>query len=230
MLMSRGIPPEYSTIRSTAGSENNPRSREPAMRSRVRMYVRASAAVSGAIWERSPTRCLSCCSSGIRSLALSSGWPTSTICSSLLVGVSKFESNRTCSSVEASRFWASSRISTVFWPARSRSTRKLFSAMSCWARDSPALGTPRSCSAYSRMPSNGRVELNTNATAVCPLSRCRSACTSVVFPVPTWPVRTMKPFRSWTPYRSWASASRWPGLMYRNLGSGVGLKGFSVRP
>src|SRR5207245_2394694 len=45
MLTSRGIPREYSLMRSTAGSVNNPTSRAPAMRSRVRIYSRARCGV-----------------------------------------------------------------------------------------------------------------------------------------------------------------------------------------
>jgi len=49
MLMTRGIPPEYCVIRSIAASVKMPRSRAPAMRSRLRMYCRASSTVSGGI-------------------------------------------------------------------------------------------------------------------------------------------------------------------------------------
>src|SRR5437762_1273834 len=171
MLMSRGVPPEYSMIRSTAGLVNNSRSCAPAMRSRVLMYSRVSSRASGGIWQRSPIRCVSCASSGSWSLALSSGCPTSRICKSLVVGVSKFESSRMSSSVAGARFCASSRMRTVFWPVRSRSMRKLFSAMSRRARDSPPLAIPRSSRTYSRRPSKVRYTPRSSGATTSPQER-----------------------------------------------------------
>ena len=49
----------------------------------------------------------------------------------------------------------------------------------------------------------------------------------VVLPVPTSPVITTKPLASLRPYSRCARASLWPGLMYRNLGSGVMENGLS---
>ena len=192
---------------------NTPRSGAPATRSRVRMYSRASSRANGGIWQRSSMRCLSCCSVGDWRTARSSGWPTRTICSSLVFGVSKFESRRICSSVCGSRLCASSSMRMVAWPIRSRSRRKLLRARSRCERDSMPLAMPKSSRMHSRMPSKSRLELTTKATAVWPSSRCRSACSSVVFPVPIRPVRTLKPLRSRVAYTSWASASRWAGLI-----------------
>ena len=103
--------------------------------------------------QRSPMRCLSWRSSGRSSLARSSGWPTRRICRIFSLVVSKLESSRICSRVCGSRSWASSRMRTVFWPARWRSIRKFWSAKSRWAGDaSPGLAMPRSSSMYSRRP------------------------------------------------------------------------------
>ena len=197
--MIRGIPPEYSVMRWIAASVKRPRSRAPAIRSRLRTYWRVSSGVSGGIWHRRPMRCLSCRSSGRSSFARSSGWPTSKICRSLVVGVSKLERRRTCSIVSEVRFCASSMMRTVFWRARSRSIRKSLNAMMRRARDSSRLTTPRSARTYSSMSSNGRVELKMNETAVWPSSRWRRAWSKVVLPVPTFPVSRMKPLRSWVP-------------------------------
>jgi hypothetical protein len=49
----------------------------------------------------------------------------------------------------------------VFWPARSRSMRKLFNAMSRRTCDSSGLVIPKSSRTYSRIPSNGIVEWKT---------------------------------------------------------------------
>src|SRR5258706_2837048 len=61
-------------------------------------------------------------------------------------------------------------------------------------------------------------------------SFCRSAFRIVVLPVPTSPVRVMKPFRSCTAYTSVASASAWLSDMYRKRGSGFTLNGSASKP
>src|ERR1035437_9436877 len=52
---------------------------------------------------------------------------------------------------------------------------------------------------------------------------------SVVFPVPTSPVRTMKPLCAEMPYSSVARASRVCGIIYRKRGSGLLPNGFIFR-
>src|SRR5690554_4979642 len=74
-------------------------------------------------------------------MSCSSGWPSSTICSSFFSAVSRLVSSRNCSSTSAERFWASSIISTLCRPAAwalSRSwlmasTRILIVALAAWA-------------------------------------------------------------------------------------------------
>ena len=81
------------------------------------------------------------------------------ICSSFSLGVSKFDSRRTCSRMEVSRFCASSKITTLLRPARRCSIRKALRATSRWTRVLASAFTPKSFSMYSRISSKVSVEL-----------------------------------------------------------------------
>ena len=118
------------------------------------------------------------------------------------VGVSKFESSRICSRARGPRFWASSRMSTAFWPARRRSIRKRLSATSRWAVRAAGAWrcrSPPACTRESRRRTACEFEDERDRRYVL-VRAARAACgAGSSCPVPTSPVRRMKPLRSWTP-------------------------------
>ncbi len=121
------------------------------------------------------------------------------IWSSFEVGVSRFESSRTSSSISGERFWASSMMSSVFWLRPSRSIRKWFSASRYSALVRHGSSMPNSSKSIRKKSRGSSFGLKMKAEAVSASSCPSSACSSVVLPVPTSPVSTTKPLRDCTP-------------------------------
>ena len=112
--MVRGIPWAYRQIKDRASGVKTAALLLPTWLKRCSIYCRDSPSVIGWILRRIPIRCLSCRKSSEFSLASSSGWPTSTTCSSLALLVSRLESMRSSSRTSLLRFWASSMRITRF--------------------------------------------------------------------------------------------------------------------
>ena len=117
------------------------------------------------------------------------------------------ESIRICSSVSGERFWASSTITTAFPPADASARRNLFSSSISAFLDVDWAGRPKSAliAWSSSTVDRNEFRMRLVRTTAEPLdarrsSRSRRRRHSVVFPVPTSPVTTMKPFFSSIPY------------------------------
>ena len=115
-------------------------------------------------------------------------------------------------------------------PGRRALDRNGCSATSRWAVVLAVLADPEILEDELQEPVEAEHGVHDHGDGGLRSRRWSSVCSSVVLPVPTSPVRTVKPVLSRTPYSSWASASRWPGVRNRNRGSGVVLNGFSRSP
>ena len=154
------------------------------------------------------------------------------ICSSFCRAVSRLVSSLSSSSTSSERYCASSTRRMVRRPRAWISRRCPFRAST---RD---LALDRSLSDW--MPSSSQIAVR-NSTAVSCGFRISAMSTpdgiwpcyvrtNIVLPVPTSPVNWMKPPLSVTPYMRCARPSPCRSLMNRYRGSGVIVKGFSLRP
>ena len=141
-LMRRGTPRASRWISRSAARSKGSGPDQPATASRWVMYWVLSSALSASRWKRAMTRWASCSSSGRASMSRSSGWPISTICSSLRSLVSRLVSRRSCSSTSALSCCASSMMSTQLRPAAWACSRNWLSRPVQWRTVSPPITVP----------------------------------------------------------------------------------------
>ena len=108
----------------TLRRENLPGS--PATFSLCAIYSRTIPRGIAGRWKRADTRCANCTIPGRAIIRPSSGWPTSTICSNSPCSLFMFEKHLSSSSIFSERFWASSKMRTVWRPQASLLPKERF--------------------------------------------------------------------------------------------------------